>query len=171
MGMKPIGVGPRTIVRYEGVFDHEGLYKLMFKWFKDRDYDFIEKAYKRGTADFGRKEEFEWIGKLKYNDYIQFQIDVQVIFFSMQKAEVMKNGKKVKMNKGRIEMKFKGQMNTDYQKKFVGTKFLRKLNEFYERIVYYNKIGDIADVLYYQIFRLQTEVREHLNMSSKGNAY
>ena len=159
-----IPVGPRTIVRHEGVFDYSGLYSLIFAWFKDRGYDILEKAYKRGKSAIGHKDEIEWIATLKYNQYIEFQVNLLIVIYSRVGVEVVKSGKKKRMDKARIEIKFSGQMNTDYQEKFNSTKFLRKLKKFYETHVGYHKIGDISDVLYYQIFKLQTEVREFLNM-------
>ena len=119
-----IPVGPRTIVRHEGVFDYSGLYSLIFAWFKDRGYDILEKAYKRGKSAIGHKDEIEWIATLKYNQYIEFQVNLLIVIYSRVGVEVVKSGKKKRMDKARIEIKFSGQMNTDYQEKFNSTKFL-----------------------------------------------
>ena len=64
-------------VRQQAVFDMADLYKIMFRWFSQHNYDFQEKQYmQRQSPDGSRHLEIGWEAARKISDYIKFRIKI-----------------------------------------------------------------------------------------------
>ena len=65
-------------IEYKGVFDLEGLYKMIIKWLQDRSYEFHEKTYKHKPGTVGKQQEMKWEAWQKWNDYVRFWFDIHL---------------------------------------------------------------------------------------------
>ena len=82
----------------------------------------------------------------------------------------MKDGSKRTFTKGRLWIQFRGNIETDYEKRWEENTFYANLRNFYHRYVIKKKIEGIWwDHMYYKVFlRLQSLVKERLKMESEG---
>ena len=102
-------------VQREGIFHFKDFYSFTYQWFVDERYKIIEKKYSEEITGDSKKVEIEWEAKKKISDYFRFLIEVRWIIVSMKDVEVQREGQKVKMNKGKPELKIKAILVKDYE--------------------------------------------------------
>jgi len=88
-------------------------------WFRDKFYDKFEKRNEEFANPDGSKQiEIEFVPWKKYTDYYKSMIKMEMIVKNLREVEVEIEGKKKKMNKGRIEFKMTGYLVVDYESKW-----------------------------------------------------
>ena len=159
-------------IRWTGLFDYDGLYMLIAEWFKKRRYWFTEGSYKHKVPNaLGAEQEIDFSGEKLINNYIKYTINLSLHLWEMTEVEVEKNGIKKKLTNGRMEIKIFGVMELDYEGVFKGT-FWEKVRHFFYRYVMFPDItGYYGDQIYYRMVKLQSAIKQHLDMQAKGNEY
>ncbi len=159
-------------LRYKGIYDLDGIYKLMRQWLDERRYDFMEKIYKdKVGSPFGNEVEHEMIPELKVNDFIKFHITIVTKFYDYKEFEAVIDGEKKKVSDGRFFIKISASIEFDYQNKFK-TDFEKKLLKFliktllvrYYEFKYYDKLA-------YDVYDLHAKLKKFIKMESEYNAY
>ena len=161
------------IIQYKGVFDFDGLYKMMHAWIVNKRLTFHEERYKdKVSTPFGNELEIKWNAERKVTEFIKEYIKIEFHLWDFAEVEVIKEGKKVKMNKARMEIKFFAELELDYNKKFSGSTFNQKLGKFYlEKVIYWDWRIRNANALEYSVYDLHAKVKKYLNMNTDSNAY
>ncbi|MGV8141415.1 MAG: hypothetical protein ACP5NW_03160 [Candidatus Woesearchaeota archaeon] len=162
------------LIKYKGVFDFDGMYKMMHTWLVSKRFLFQEDTYKdKIYTPFGNELEITWNAERKVTEFIKEYITIEFHLWDFAEAEVIKDGKKTKMTKARMEMKIFAYLELDYSKKFSeGDSFSKKLGQFYmEKIIYWDWRIRYANVLEYNIYDLHTKIKKYLNMDTATNAY
>ena len=164
---------PVANLKINGIFDFQGLYRVMHDWFTDMKYYFEETLYKHKVpSPAGAEEHIKWSGWRKITEYIKFNINIYIILRDMKEIEVVKDGEKKTLTKARMTMEFYGNVEVDYSKRFQSTPFLKKLFTFFNDYVMKKKIDTLyTDQLYYRILKLYTVAKEYLEFETKSNAY
>ena len=81
--------------------------------------------------------------------------------FDFKEVEMLKEGKKVMMNTGRIAVELSGSMTLDFENRFGGNKFFQALQDFYHKHIIHRDIGDVwEDDLMLKIVNLGKLIRE-----------
>lgn len=160
-------------LKINGIFDFDGLYKVMHDWFVDMKYYFEEVLYKHKVPSAaGAEEHIKWEGWRKVDEYAKFNIKVYIILWDMKEIEVIKGGQKKKLTKARLKIEFDGNVEVDYAKRFQKSFFLKKLFDFYNEYVLKKRISTVyEDQLYYRILKLYTVAKEYLELETKSNSY
>jgi len=126
--------GPKKIVvstiRYKGIFDYDGMYKMMRAWFSDREYDFWEKRYKHKRRSEGSELEINWEAWRDVTELLRNWIYVYFHLWDYEEVEVIKDGKKKKMVKARMLIEFSWIIEVDYEDKWHDSKLKRALLKF-----------------------------------------
>ncbi len=162
------------MIRYKGVFDYDGMYKMMHSWLISKRFLFNETKYKDKVATpFGNEVEIKWEAEKKVTEFIKEYIVIEFHLWDFSEVEIIKDGKKIKQAKTRMEIKFFAKMELDYSQKFAkGGNFAQKLGKFYvENIIYWDWRIKYANALEYSLYDLHTKVKKYLNMDSGSNAY
>ena len=159
-------------IRYKGIYDLDGIYKLMRQWFDDRKYDFMENLYKDKVASpFGNEVEHNMTPEILVNDFIKFHIQVITKFYDYKDFEAEIGGEKKMVSYGRFFIKLSATIEFDYQNRFK-TPFQKKLLFFliktllvrYYEFKYYDKLT-------YDLYDLQAKLKKFIKMESEYNAY
>lgn len=161
-------------VRFKGVFDFEGLYRMMHAWLINKRFLFHEDRYKdKVWTPFGNELEIEWTAEKKVTEYVKEFIVVKFHLWDFAEVEIIQQGKKVKMTKSRMEIKFDAKLQLDYTQKFQNKGiFAQKLGEFYQnKVIYWDWRIKYADTLTYSMYDLHAKVKKYLNEISASNAY
>jgi hypothetical protein len=164
----------KMVVEKVGIVDLDGLYKTMRRWFYDYKYFLDEPTTRiRPGSAAGNEYEWDWRAWKKPNEYVKHHIRVYFYIWDVKDMEVIKDGEKVKLTKCRIMIEFDGHIELDYGKFFGKTKFGRILFDLYNTIILQEEkqVANWWDELYYHVYKLQTIVKEYLDMDAKGNAY
>ncbi|MBW3003979.1 hypothetical protein KY328_05830 [Candidatus Woesearchaeota archaeon] len=170
-----INLGEKKLVpllRFSGIFDFDGLYKLMVNWFMDRNYDFYEPLYKDKPGDAGREVEIEWKSEKKIDEFYKYIVEVFFHLWDVQPVEVILEGEKKLLTKARMEIRIVGTLEADYQNRWSRSDFRVKLLSFYINHIIMKRLElYVLDPFYYRLYDLHTMVKDFLNMSTKGSAY
>ena len=160
-------------IKYDGIFDWEGLYHLIYRWFVSRNYYFEETSIKHKTpSPLGAEVKMEMSGWRKTTPYVKEWVTIFFIFYDMREVEVIKDGKKKKLTKGKVIMEIHGYVETDWQNRWGTTQFGQYLKEFYDKFFIKKDLENIWwDRLYYIMYKLHTEIKTFLDMEAKENAY
>jgi len=171
---EPLEILPQElIVKYKGVFDYEGLYKMMHSWIINKRFLFHETKYKdKVSTPFGNEIEIVWRSEKKVTEFVKEWIVIQFHMWDFSEVEVIKDGKNMKMAKTRMEIKFTAQIELDYNKKFDGSEFKHKLGQFYvKNIIWWDFQIRYINALEYSMYDLHTKVKKFLNMDTGNTAY
>jgi hypothetical protein len=160
------------IIEYKGIFDLEGLYRLIIKWLQDRSYEFHEKTYKHKPGMVGKEQEMKWEAWKKVNEYIRYWFDIYIHVWDMNEVEVIRQDQKVKMIKGRLRLMIESRVDRDWQGTFKKSKTLKRVRDFYDKYVTFKDMTGVwGDMLHYKIVKLQNEIKEYLGMETTSKAY
>ncbi len=155
-------------IKYVGIVDFDGLYRMMVDWFTDRKYDFYEKLYKDKPPEL----ELEWIAMRKVDDFYKYQIEIYFHLWDVREVDVIKDGVKKKMIECRMMIWFDPILIIDWQDKWKGGWMVEKMFSFYTKNVIKREIElKYGDPLWYHTYNLMTRVKEHLGMETGSNAY
>jgi len=167
------GKHPVARIIFDGIFDWEGLYEFIVEWYKNRRYYFEEADYKyKVPTMYGTEEEFKWSGWRNVTDYYRYWVHLYIQTFDTRKIEVVENGKKKTMYRGRFILEFRGVVETDYQGRFKDSLFAHNVKGFLDRFIFFKPMDVVwNDRLYYIILKFHARVKEHVDMTSKGHAY
>ncbi|MCC7573974.1 hypothetical protein KO361_00075 [Candidatus Woesearchaeota archaeon] len=109
--------------------------------------------------------------EVKINDFVKFNVEVDGKFYGVKEFEAEYMGNKRKVNNGQFFVKISGQVTYDYQGKFKGNITEYFLELLVKRILknYYDI--KYVDRLYYDLYTLQTLIKEKVYMETASNAY
>jgi hypothetical protein len=143
-------------VKYNGIVDFPAFYKFCYDWLdQEVNLDLSEEKYSEKIEGDAKNIDVAWVGQRRLTDYFRFDVKVEFRILGLTKLEIVQDGRKIKTNKGSVEVKMKGILVRDYQGKFdvnASRKFMRSI---YEKWViparieeYENKIiGDCDEFL------------------------
>ncbi len=151
-------------IKQDSIFDFDELYKRLFSWFEVSDYDFHEKAYEKHDMGNGVDNlKIYWIATKEIDKYVKFVIEMNFFLIGLQKAEIEKEGVKIKTNKGTMEIRLSAYLIKDYDdklKKRVGD-YGRKV---YEKFMIRHRLDDYEVRLSKETHLLMDEVKSFVAM-------
>jgi len=156
--------------KYTGIWDFKGVYRFLYDWFMDKGYKIIEKGYTEKIKADGKEIEIHWQAKKKISDYFQFIIKADWLILGMTETEVQKEGVKMKMNKGYIEVKFSAILVKDYEHRWENSGFLKFLRGVYDRYIIKSRIDDYEDKLLDEVDEVITQMKSYLTIEGKQPA-
>jgi len=124
---------PVQKIRHIGIFDFKELYYTCYNWFSHEQYDLAEKNYTEKINPKGREVEIEWDAVRKVSEYLKFQIMVRWRIIEMNDVEVEQDGKKIKLQKGDVEIRFFIILLKDYEHRWEGNSFSSWLRKIYDK--------------------------------------
>lgn len=155
-----MGEYQKLVVRklsYEGLFNYKDIFRIMDFWLRDKFYDKYERRSEEFHTDRGTQIVTEFKPWKKYTDYYKGILKIEFLVMDMHDVEIERNGKKVKMNEGRIDIKISAYFIPDYEHWWMKPMhyFLR---DIFERFVYWyitrkyqGMVIDHANDLYHHI--------------------
>jgi hypothetical protein len=130
-----------------GYWNYTDVYNLAFAWLKDHQYKLKEDLYNEKLSSNGKEVIILWTAERKITDYFKFQIKLDWHILGMKDAEVEIDGKKVKTNKGEVEIVFKGNIIKDYEKRWEDKPFYKFLRGVYEKFIIRETVEEFEDDL------------------------
>ncbi len=160
-------------VKYSGIFDYEGLMRVIIRWLKARRFKFDEKLYEQKPGnELGGDIVIFWEAELKINDFYKFKMYINHQAWDINEVEVVKDGVKKILTKGKLELYIYGEAIFDADKRFQENKLTRFLASFYYKWLAWTPVtGDVHDTLHYRVIKLQTVVKEYLGAMGTGNPF
>lgn len=152
---------PSINIKHKGIFDLSDVLQGIKKWFEGDEFKVHYPKHKLKQPVGGWEHEMEIYGERKMNEYVKFKITLFIRLYDIKDIEVIKDGKKVQTNSGRITVDISGEIELDYENRFGGSKFLQALQDFYHKYIIKQDIGDYwEDEIMLRIVNLGKFIRE-----------
>jgi hypothetical protein len=163
---------PPAVIKYRGVFDFEGMLRLIYDWMIHDDFEVHEKKYKHKIPDVrGAEQELTMSGWRRVNAYVKFHVDADMHLWEMKEVDVVRSGIKKKLVQARMRLILAPTVELDYTNRFAGSAFLQSLQDFYHKFIIKQDIQNYwEDELYYRTYKLHRLIKEFLDMETKTNA-
>ncbi|RLE44028.1 hypothetical protein DRJ19_01415 [Candidatus Woesearchaeota archaeon] len=159
---------PTLTIRYSGMFDFDGLFTMIARWFKEKKFWYEEHTYKHTLAAPFAEEEIGMTGEREVTTFVKFTIDVTMKLWNMKETTAVFKGEKKKLLTGRIEIKINGAVDIDYQKWFEKSKFWRIVADFYYRYIIKKTIEEKwEDDLFNLMSNLHSKIKNFLEMGAR----
>ncbi len=148
-------------IKQGGVFHMEYLYKDIYRWFEHYHYNWKEIQYRQEVAPDGTLHlEIRWTANKPLNNYLSVGIDMEFLIF-MKDAEVEIKGKKVKRQKGTIEIRTGAYVgyDEDYFSK------MNTIKKIYYNLLIRDKIDSVEEDIYVESQELFKMIKEFLELN------
>lgn len=157
-------VGLRHLVlRYQGLFDFDGLYKHIVHFFEERHYYYVEKKWKeKDFSPLGRERVLKLAPYKKASEYLKYQYDIEWNNLDVHTVEVIRNGKTVKLTWARFKFKIHASIIVDWQG--LGAKYQKTQKFFNEKVLKREIEEEHAPTLMLEEQRLLDEIKTFLHM-------
>jgi len=158
----------KTRIKHTGIFDFKELYRILYEWFIDKDYDFNEKNYKEVVQPGNAKEiELEWECVRKVSDYFKYHIKAKWHIVGMTTIEVEIDGVKKKMNQGQFELIVECTLIKDYEDRWVTNPFFKTLRTFYDKYIIRESVTQYEGKLIGEMEEFVAQAKSFLALSGK----
>jgi hypothetical protein len=159
---------PDVRLKYKGVCDYEKLSTMIIRWLLDREYKINEEKHKhKMSCPHGFEIERDIEAWKKIDDYFMHKLEVRFHTYDSHEVEAVRNGKKVKLWDGRMEIQLGFDIVCDYAGKWEKNQFIEKLRNFYDQYIIKREIIiKHADPVHYEVLRLHTEIKKFLAMET-----
>jgi hypothetical protein len=140
----------------------------MYDWFINEDYDLMEKKYAEKVSGDAKEIEIIWEGYKKVSDYFRFVIKARWIILGMKDVEVQREGKKIKMNSGTLEVNFQAILEKDYESRWEGKPMFKFMRGVYDRYIVRSRIEAYEDKVVGELLKLIDETKAFLALEAKA---
>ena len=147
-------------VQHSGVFDFNGLYRLLRKWFKQRRYKLTEPAYKDLREEGGRNVKMKWIARRKVTDYARYVIETEISLRNFEEVMV----KKRKMAKADLSVSLLAYIDKDYEETWYRKSFYKFMREVYDKFAQGSQYESMERDLKRDLRGIADEIKTYLNL-------
>ncbi len=155
-------------IKYSGLVNFEDFYKFCYDWLKDETgLNLAEDKYSEKISGDAKNLEIEWTGTKELTDYFKFEAKVSFRIIGLTNVEITQDGKKIKMNKGTIEITIKGTLLRDYKGKFEKTAVQKFLRGIYEKSVIPSRVEQFQDKIIGDCDEFLSQAKAYLDLIGK----
>ncbi len=161
------------VLRYKGIFDINDAYRIIHDWLISKGYEVHESKYKSISLQTGGVEKtFDWQAYRKMTEFIMIWIHLHFQFQDIMEVEVVKNNKKVKLQKGLVMVRIEHALEYDFSERMGKTKLDATIVKFMTTIMWKKKIDTLwEDKLRFKCYELMNVVKETFEFMTKGNEH
>jgi len=142
---------------YIGPFEWNGVHDHIIEFFEG--WDFFENVYKHKKGGSGVEKEIEWKFVKKYTEFVKYEAEVKFRIWDWKDMEVVRDGKKKKMDHGRVEMKINWKVILDWQNRFDKSPFYRRLLTLYVKLNKWKLTEEYEEPMNVRILKLHEETK------------
>ena len=149
------------------VFNFKEFYEFCYTWLADKEYDITENKYSEKVTANGKEVEIEWAAERKISDYFKFVIKAYWRITGMVDVEVQKDNTKVKMNRGRVEVKVSAYIEKDYENRWEENPFLKFLRGVYDKWIIKERIKQYEQKLFGEADEFVSQAKAFLELEGQ----
>lgn len=151
-------------VAYAGLIDVQGLYKQI-KGFMDRyGYAPNETDNKEEVYEDGKQIMLVLKGAKKLSDFAKIEWKVKLNFYKIQEMTVEKDGVKLRLHKGKTDVKSDMILVTDYDGSFEQTAFQYFMRVIIDKYIFKSYLSRAGGVAKKDYVNFEGKVKDFLNM-------
>ena len=154
-------------VVHNGIFDFKSLYNFLYDWFSHYNYTVIEQKYSEKIKPDGKEVEILWLCLRKISDYFRFRIKVRIFILGLAGVEAVRDGVKVKRDKGEIEIKFTSFLERDYEHKWEVNPITKFFRGIYDKYVIKSRLESYEDAIFAEVDEAIAQVKSFLALEGR----
>ena len=155
-------------VKYKGIFSFKDFYNFCHDWLTEESgVDVVENKYNEKLSGDSKDIGVEWSCSREMTDYFKFEAKISIKGTELKKVEINREGVKVQMNSGSVEVEIKGNLIRDYHGKFETTAFNKFLSGIYEKWVIPSKIEHYEDKIIEICNEFLLQAKAYLDLEGK----
>ena len=151
-------------IKKVGFWNYKDLYSFCFDWFKDAGYGIKEEEYVEKNSDAGKEIQLKWSADKKVTDYFKNTISIKWNILGMNSAEVERDGKKEKTNKGEVTINVDSELKKDYEKSWEGKPFVKFMRGLYDNYIIKTTGDEYAGSLSADVKEFVSQVKAFLEL-------
>lgn len=155
--------------KYKGLIDFKSLYRLIDKWFKQRDYDKVEFFNFEETYETGKQITLELRPYKKLSDYVKIEIRLKIVLEKLKETIIEQEGIKTSLMKGQGTFTFETFLITDYEGHWSTRPFYFFTKTLMDKFIYRSYTERYEDTLIKDKDKIRREIKSFLNMTRFGD--
>jgi len=169
---------PPMRVKYKDIFDMKAFYEALHEWLLENGWqdleergaiikDHWESYYNEKVDRSGAKE--IWIRWRTFKrppdtEGINYYLDFDFHNVALVPTEIVKDGQKIKANKGELDLFIKAAIEEEYKGKFGKNKFLKYFQDIFSSRVYKKIFEQRKKELYQEAYTVQAFIKQWFKM-------
>lgn len=154
-------------IQYDGLFSVKDLYALIDEYFEEKGYDKREKKNIERVSQEGKFIEIEFEPWKKITDYAQSIIKVRLQMRDVKEVVVEKDGVKVKLNQGSVNVVMGAILQTDYENKWESKAMFFFLRVLFDKYVFGSYTAEYKAEIINDFNQLIYQIKSFLNLYRK----
>lgn len=155
-------------IKYGGVFSFKDFYQFCHDWLSEEEgLSIKEGKYEEKIKGDEKEIKSEWSATRTLSDYFKFEMSVNIEASGLKNVEAVKEGTKIKTNKGSVKVKVKGTLVKDKDGKFEGTASKKFLRGIYEKWVIPSRIDQMEGKVVGSCDRFLGQAKAWLDLEGK----
>lgn len=165
----------RFSIKFKEVFILEDLYVLMYEWLIERgfatrvDADFPERYYLDRTGPAGKEVWIRWRPKrypIPGNKFWRFDLDIDMHVLGLKDVELVVQNKKLKANKGEIEVQVAANLIYDASGEWKKSALLKPFRNFYFKRFLSKKKDMLEKEFYNEAYEFRDAINSYLRLET-----
>ena len=154
-----------VVVKYSGLFNAKELWRLIENWFAENGYGDRPEIYHDEYVVKGHKDiEIRYQPYRKVSDYLKLEHRLIIKILGLEKKTIEKDGHKIKVDKGDLNIRFDSFLNTDYEGRWENRPEFFFIRTIVDKFVFKTYTGKYEKQLTDQVQQMKTLVEKYLNI-------
>ncbi|MFH1439080.1 MAG: hypothetical protein ABIG89_00820 [Candidatus Woesearchaeota archaeon] len=154
-------------LNYQGLFNLNEMYHMIDKWLREKGYDKYERKNFEHIYKDGKQVEVEIEPWKKFTDYAKCSIKMNILCTEVKDVVVNVDGKRAKMNQGKMLITFMGFMETDYENRWEQKAILYFLRTIFDLWIYKVNTDKFEAFVAEDTNHLYQTIKSYLNLHRK----
>lgn len=151
-------------VTYEGLFSIKEVHDIIVSWIKEKGYWPVEKKHTEGVKGEGKHIDIEMWPYKKVTDYAKHIIVIRLMATDVKDVVVEIEGKKKKLNQGKLQIVFDAYLETDYESAWETKAIFYVVRTIFEKYVYTPFLSGFERNLKNDVNHLKSQIKGYLNL-------
>lgn len=151
-------------ISYEGLFSVKEVLDTVNEWIFDKGYVPLEKKHTESVKESGKFVEIEMSPFKKVTDYAKNILVLRIVCSDLKEVTVDIEGKKKKLNQGKLQIVFDGYLETDYEGRWEHKPIFYVIRTIFEKYVYTPFLSSFEKNLRTDILLLKNNIKGYLNL-------
>src|SRR3989344_79056 len=151
-------------IDYSGPFDVADFLRMIENFLWERGFDKNQDKDFEIHTERGKSIEWQYSPYKKITDYIRYIVKVRVLGYDLTKIDAVNNGRKSKIDNGRIIVVIDGFIEYDYDSKWEGKPILHFFRTIYDYFIFKAYTERFEQRLVHDINHLHDHIEKFLNL-------
>lgn len=149
---------------YSGLFDLNGLYRIMDEWFYEKNYDRWELKNYEFVLPAGKVIEIELLPWKKTTEYFKNTIRIRLKCSEVKDVEIEKEGVMIKVNRGHVQMIIDGYLESDYEGWWEERPMLYFIRTLFDKYIFKRHFMQYEKWLVNDVYDIHGRIQRFLNL-------